>query len=145
MTALNQAIKTRSRAPQSNTRSPSKRELEISATVGQNIRTLRAMTGMSQMTLAEKLGITFQQVQKYEKGTNRVSAPKLVLMAEIFKTPISTFFSNIELLPSKDGGVTLPTFGKDGMRAARLFEVLPPKIQGAALRVLQSLSEGNGE
>lgn len=129
------------RAPQ-RTRSPDGREREISIIVGRNMKTLRAMTGMSQTALADKLGITFQQVQKYESGMNRVSAPKLVLMAEIFNTPISTFFANIET-PEKEGQDTpaIPSFGKQGLRAARMVERMPPRIQGAALRVLRSLGE----
>jgi transcriptional regulator with XRE-family HTH domain len=129
---------TRTRAPQRNTRTPSQREREINIIVGRNVRTLRAMHSMSQSTLAERLGITFQQVQKYEAGTNRVSAPKLVLMAEIFNTPISAFFSNIDTV-EVDG--ELPAFGKHGIRAAKLVEAMPATMQGAALRVLQTLGE----
>lgn len=60
--------------------------------VGQNIRAARLAQGLSQSGLAEKLGITFQQVQKYEKGTNRVGAGRLFQIASIFALPISSFF-----------------------------------------------------
>jgi transcriptional regulator with XRE-family HTH domain len=60
--------------------------------VGQNIRAARLAQGLSQSDLAEKLGITFQQVQKYEKGTNRVGAGRLFQVASIFDLPISSFF-----------------------------------------------------
>jgi transcriptional regulator with XRE-family HTH domain len=52
------------------------------------------MLGMSQEKLGEKLGITFQQVQKYEKGTNRVGTSRLQAIASILDTPVSFFFED---------------------------------------------------
>ena len=52
----------------------------------------RLMLGMSQGTLADQLGITFQQVQKYEKGTNRISASRLQQMCHILEVPVPFFF-----------------------------------------------------
>lgn len=60
--------------------------------VGQRIRFARNIEGMSQEALASILGITFQQVQKYEKGTNRVSASRLQHIANTFGVPVSFFF-----------------------------------------------------
>jgi transcriptional regulator with XRE-family HTH domain len=68
--------------------------------VGARIRMRRLLLGMNQETLANALGLTFQQVQKYEGGANRVSASRLSAMAEILGVPISYFFS--ELAP-EDG------------------------------------------
>jgi transcriptional regulator with XRE-family HTH domain len=64
--------------------------------VGARIRTRRLMIGMNQETLARSLGLTFQQVQKYEGGANRVSASRLSQIAEILDVPISHFFSDLE-------------------------------------------------
>jgi transcriptional regulator with XRE-family HTH domain len=64
--------------------------------VGARIRTRRLMIGMNQETLARALGLTFQQVQKYEGGANRVSASRLSQIAEILGVPISHFFSDLE-------------------------------------------------
>lgn len=64
--------------------------------VGGRIRTRRLMIGMNQETLARALGLTFQQVQKYEGGANRVSASRLSQIAEILGVPISHFFSDLE-------------------------------------------------
>ena len=61
--------------------------------VGRRIRARRLMRGMSQATLADHLGLTFQQVQKYEKGTNRVGAGRLQRIAEILDVPVSYFFN----------------------------------------------------
>jgi transcriptional regulator with XRE-family HTH domain len=60
--------------------------------VGKRIRMRRKMLNMSQTTLADGVGITFQQIQKYEKGTNRVSASRLQQFAKILEVPISFFF-----------------------------------------------------
>jgi len=64
--------------------------------VGARIRTRRLLIGMNQETLARALGLTFQQVQKYEGGANRVSASRLSEIAKILKVPVSFFFSDLE-------------------------------------------------
>lgn len=60
--------------------------------VGGRIRLRRNMLGMSQEKLGESLGITFQQIQKYEKGTNRVGASRLQAISSILNVPIAFFF-----------------------------------------------------
>src|SRR5947199_8158727 len=60
--------------------------------VGSRVRMRRIMLGMSQEKLGEALGLTFQQVQKYEKGTNRVGASRLQQISEILKVPVSFMF-----------------------------------------------------
>src|SRR5690606_34025694 len=62
--------------------------------VGSRVRLRRNMLGMSQEKLGERLGITFQQVQKYEKGTNRVGASRLQAIASILDAPVSFFFED---------------------------------------------------
>lgn len=68
--------------------------------VGSRIRLRRNMIGMSQEKLGESLGITFQQIQKYEKGTNRVGASRLQAISEILSVPVAFFFEDA---PSADG------------------------------------------
>src|SRR6267378_4357029 len=60
--------------------------------VGSRVRMRRIMLGMSQEKLGEALGLTFQQVQKYEKGTNRVGASRLQQIAEILQVPVAFLF-----------------------------------------------------
>jgi transcriptional regulator with XRE-family HTH domain len=62
--------------------------------VGSRIRLRRTMLGMSQEKLGESLGITFQQIQKYEKGTNRVGASRLQAISGILNVPVSFFFED---------------------------------------------------
>ena len=69
--------------------------------VGSRIRLRRNRLGMSQEKLGESLGITFQQIQKYEKGTNRVGASRLQAIASILSVPVSFFFEDA---PGQDGG-----------------------------------------
>jgi transcriptional regulator with XRE-family HTH domain len=71
-----------------------KRPNPIDVHVGSRVRLRRNMLGMSQEKLGEKLGITFQQVQKYEKGTNRVGASRLQAIDSILDTPVSFFFED---------------------------------------------------
>jgi transcriptional regulator with XRE-family HTH domain len=66
----------------------------IDVHVGSRVRLRRMMLGMSQEKLGEHLGITFQQVQKYEKGTNRIGASRLQHIARVLTTPISFFFED---------------------------------------------------
>ncbi len=65
---------------------------EMDIHVGQRLRVRRALLGLSQEKLAEAVGLTFQQIQKYERGTNRVSAGRLFDMSKILDVPVSYFF-----------------------------------------------------
>jgi transcriptional regulator with XRE-family HTH domain len=62
--------------------------------VGTRVRMRRLQLGMSQTTLADALGLTFQQVQKYEKGANRISASRLQQISNTLQAPMSYFFEN---------------------------------------------------
>lgn len=64
----------------------------IDVEVGQRIRIQRLAAGLSQSELAERIGVTFQQVQKYEKGMNRVGAGRLTKIARVLNVPIGSFF-----------------------------------------------------
>ncbi|MGI4977205.1 MAG: helix-turn-helix domain-containing protein [Janthinobacterium lividum] len=68
---------------------------KVDVHVGGRIHLRRAILGMTQTALADVLGVSFQQVQKYESGMNRVSASRLYDISKALKTPISFFFSDI--------------------------------------------------
>src|SRR5882672_11758171 len=72
--------------------------------VGSRLRMRRKMLGMSQEKLGEALKITFQQVQKYEKGTNRVSASRLQHMSHILQVPVPFFFEGAPHQPGQHKG-----------------------------------------
>ena len=68
---------------------------QIDIYVGSRVRRRRTLLGLNQTQLGEKLGITFQQVQKYENGANRISASRLYQMTRILDVPVSFFFDGI--------------------------------------------------
>ena len=73
----------------------------IDVAVGSRIRLRRVTIGLSQEKLADAIGVTFQQVQKYEKGTNRVGASRLQAIASALSLPVSEFFEPVA--PEADG------------------------------------------
>lgn len=109
----------------------------IDTYVGKRLRMRRLMLDMSQETLADALGLTFQQVQKYEKGANRVGASRLQRLSEILQVPVGFFF---EGLPSKTAANGEPNSAlafvadfaasSDGLALVRSFS----KISDAKLR-----------
>lgn len=72
----------------------------IDAVVGKHIRLRRLSKGLSQTELGKRVGVTFQQVQKYEKGVNRVGASRLLRIAEVLEVPVSFFFEGAEYADS---------------------------------------------
>jgi transcriptional regulator with XRE-family HTH domain len=72
--------------------------------VGTRVRMRRLMIGMSQEKLADGLGITFQQVQKYEKGINRISASRMQQAAHILQVPVSFFFEGGPVVDGQPSG-----------------------------------------
>lgn len=69
--------------------------------VGSRIRQLRALQGMTQTVLGERIGVTFQQVQKYERGANRIGASRLWQMSRVFNVKVSWFFED---MPGRTSG-----------------------------------------
>jgi transcriptional regulator with XRE-family HTH domain len=67
--------------------------------VGARVRMRRMMLGMSQEKLGDALGLTFQQVQKYEKGANRIGASRLQQISQILQVPVSFFFEGAPSAP----------------------------------------------
>lgn len=68
----------------------------LDAEIGKRVRTLRLQRGLSQTELGSLINVTFQQVQKYEKGTNRISAGRLQRIAEVLSVPVSFFFTGFD-------------------------------------------------
>jgi transcriptional regulator with XRE-family HTH domain len=107
--------------------------------VGKRVRMRRKMLGMSQGKLGDALGLTFQQVQKYEKGANRVGASRLQHIASILQVPIPFFFEGAPTLPEQAYGLDeapSPAYvsdflaTSDGLALTKAFM----RIQSAKLR-----------
>ena len=73
--------------------------------VGSRVRMRRLMLGMSQEKLGNGLGLTFQQVQKYEKGTNRIGAGRLQHISQLLQVPLPFFFEGAPHLPGEPSGI----------------------------------------
>ncbi len=82
---------------------PDSRPRPVDIHVGNLLRALRLAGGMSQVVLARQLGISFQQVQKYEKGANRIGASRLWELCRIFNVPPGYFFAGIDAERVPDG------------------------------------------
>jgi len=76
-------------------RSPTGKPNPIDIHVGTRIRLRRTLLGMSQQKLGEAIGLTFQQVQKYERGTNRVGSSRMFELARVLDVPVSYFFEEM--------------------------------------------------
>ena len=123
----------------------------VDAAVGIAIRLRRKSMGLSQEALADALGITFQQVQKYEKGTNRISASKLFDAARFLKAPIEAFFAQVDRQETaggfaiSDGEQSVHRFlsTREGIELAEAF----PKIANSSARrrvveLVKALADG---
>ncbi len=106
----------------------------IDVHVGSRIRLRRTLLGMSQERLGESLGLTFQQVQKYERGVNRVGASRLFDLSRVLDVPISFFFDDMpDSLAANFGGVpnrragsveTQDPFGDDTLSRRETLELV---------------------
>jgi transcriptional regulator with XRE-family HTH domain len=119
--------------------------------VGARIRLRRRMQGVSQEKLADALGLTFQQVQKYERGANRVSASKLYEIAAALKTPVAYFFEGLadpsneaadgdEPRAAAEHAVHAFLMTSEGLELAGLFPRLPRgRLRRRMLDLLRAL------
>jgi transcriptional regulator with XRE-family HTH domain len=118
--------------------------------VGNRVRMRRLMLSMSQGKLADQLGLTFQQVQKYEKGTNRISASRLQQLSDILDVPISFFFEQAPEAAGHGRGHSnsTPTAYVDGFLATSdglalvkaFMEVDDPVLRRSIVRVVEGIA-----
>jgi transcriptional regulator with XRE-family HTH domain len=118
--------------------------------VGGRIRLRRNMLGLSQEKLGESLGITFQQIQKYEKGTNRVGASRLQAIASILEVPVAFFFEDAPGGPAAEGlsEESQTTYVVDflssteGLRLNRAFvRISDPKVRAKIIDLVRALAD----
>lgn len=105
--------------------------------VGQRVRERRVLMGMSQQKLGSDLGITFQQVQKYEKGTNRVGASRLFDLSQVQAVPVSYYFEGYS---KKGGSEENAGLGTKTLRLARYFNGLDEVHQDAIFALVKQLA-----
>jgi transcriptional regulator with XRE-family HTH domain len=102
----------------------------IDAVVGHNIRVQRMARRMSQGALAGKIGISFQQLQKYEKGTNRVGSSRLWRIAKVFNVPLESLFVGLQALPGSGPSPVSLIAKREPLRLVQAFD----KIEDHSLR-----------
>ena len=120
----------------------------IDVFVGSRVRLRRLMVGMSQEALADRLGVTFQQVQKYEKGTNRISASRLQAISEVFRVPPSFFFQDDEnATPTtgaahETGDVSTFVSSKEGLDLNRAFlKITDPVLRKKIISLVAAVAQ----
>lgn len=105
--------------------------------VGANLRIARILHGMTQTELAAQLGISFQQVQKYEKGSNRIGASRLKEISDIFLVPVDFFFDGLS-----EGVTMTDKISSVSLRIAReIDKVEDPTTKQAFLDLLKLYTE----
>lgn len=118
---------------------------EVDAYVGARIGLRRSALGLSQNALAQQLGISFQQVQKYETGQNRISASRLHRTATVLGTSVETFFPPVDTARSgaDDGWESMRsiTATADGRTVAAAFPVIEDRdLRRAVARIVRALA-----
>jgi transcriptional regulator with XRE-family HTH domain len=135
----------------------------IDVHVGSRIRLRRTLLGMSQERLGEALGLTFQQVQKYERGVNRVGASRLFDLSRVLDVPISFFFDDLPeaVSPSAPGAARRPPmgfadtqdgFGGDDTLSRRetlelvraYYRITDPAVRKRVFELIKSMGPGEG-
>jgi transcriptional regulator with XRE-family HTH domain len=118
--------------------------------VGRRVRLRRLEIGVSQQKLGEHLGVSFQQVQKYEKGINRISASGLQQIAKLLDAPVSYFFEGgpVDEQRGRNGDharLTLFLSSREGVALARSFlRVKSGKVRREMVELVESIAAAGG-
>jgi len=120
--------------------------------VGNQVRMRRLMLGMSQTKLGDALGLTFQQVQKYEKGTNRIGASRLHHICQILQVPVSFFFESAPQVSERRDGMSAspsPAYvadylaSSDGLALTKAFvRIKDSKLKRRIVNLVEQVSAG---
>ncbi len=108
-------------------------EVDIDKHIGQRLRERRVVLGLSQTELADGLGISFQQVQKYEEGHNRIAAGRLYGCAQLLDVPPEYFFEGLD---GSDIGTPDETRSDEAMKLARAYYSIDDPAQRQHVRML---------
>jgi len=121
--------------------------------VGSRVRLRRMLLSMSQEKLGDQMGLTFQQIQKYEKGTNRIGASRLYHISQILEVPVQFFFDDAPLAAGQTsgmGGMSEPKMEnflyefistRDGLELIRAFvSIHDPKVRKRIVDLVRTLS-----
>jgi transcriptional regulator with XRE-family HTH domain len=119
----------------------------IDVHVGARLRVRRGQMDMSQSDLGERLGVTFQQIQKYERGTNRVGASRLFNMARVMEVPVNYFYDGLDEageVPDRKTADQLYDFiaSPDGLALADAFtKIKDQEVRRRFIDLLRSMTD----
>jgi transcriptional regulator with XRE-family HTH domain len=123
--------------------------------MGQRLKARRLELGLSQERLSEVLGITFQQIQKYEKGINRIAASRLFDISSALDVPVGYFFEGLAESGAKSTGVLREESqdfvfdalaSPEGLALLKLFATIrSPKVRRRVVELVRALAEEEGE
>ena len=108
----------------------------IDVAVGARIKNLRLRNKLSQTALGKQINVTFQQIQKYESGTNRVSAGNLAQLAKFFGVPVAAFYSEVppsDAKPTKRSRIGASAADTNANRLVKAFQALKDKTLKATI------------
>jgi transcriptional regulator with XRE-family HTH domain len=119
----------------------------LDAQIGKRIRIRRRQLGMSQTDLAEKIGVAFQQVQKYENGTNRVPASRLPYVAGALDVHMGYFYSHDDAAAGVDTAVVADSIGllaeRHAIELLECFQAMTASQRNALLEIARALAAAN--
>ena len=114
---------------------------EIDVHVGQRVRQRRVLCGLSQTELANAIGLTFQQLQKYERGMNRISASKLWQISQVLVVPVQWFFKEfVEPKDEDDKRKESLQMKRETLELVRNYVAAPADVQQKFLSLVKSIA-----
>src|SRR5436853_4722947 len=121
-----------------------KRSKAVDAAVGARIRNLRLRNKLTQTDVGEHVGVTFQQIQKYENGTDRVSAGRLAQLAKLFGVPVAAFYSEVPVgNANRTAKLSAGVADTNINRLVNAFQSLKDnKLKAAILEVAEEMVRG---
>ena len=106
--------------------------------LGQRLKAARLKIGKSQEQLAAEIGVTYQQIQKYEKGLNRVSSHRLIQLARALKRSVDSFLSDVEIAPNE---AELFIATEEGIEIIQIMMAMSKKQQRQVIKIAKVLAE----
>lgn len=118
------------------------RTKEFDDVIGQNLKNIRNKVGITQESLGESLGITFQQIQKYEKGSNRISAAALVHFQKALGCDIKDFFDGIDIDGVRNA---TPMMSDDAVKVSMIVNGMPPWKRALVVNLVKQVEKAAPE
>lgn len=118
---------------------------EADVHIGRRVRERRTELGISQIALGERLGVSYQQIQKYETGANRISGSRLWELSLILKTPVGYFFEGLEGgKKSAEGKGSDETLGRSALELARAVNAISDdEVKTQILRLAKAFAKAS--